>query len=222
MTLMGLAAIALIAIGMVIYGLSTQPTRWTFEVRGYVVEFRKYADHEVVSVEGVDQAGTQSRGLVDHRAVLPDGATLWIRTIAHGLVSWRVDLGAATVQDEAPSRDEDPRVLAARVLLVDIAAVDSDSATALELAIRTSIEAEYAAHAAAAAHDVLGGTPYDTSVVVAKRVQEVELLLSAVRTLHLRVASLALDEADDVRTAVRDLSARLEATIEVDALKHNE
>ena len=205
--------------------------RWTFEHHGHRVEIRNYALREVIAVDGIDQPDTRTRGnrLTEalHTVALPDGTRLrvWIGASGFG-VGCRVDDGSRTVFQTGvgmppvttpqPASVDDPRLVAARVLLADIATVDPEAAATLTAALERMVQAELGARSVVDAHTALGGNVDDAADLLADRTHGLDELLSKLRALHLVVMGVRASDVDDALDDARDAVARVAARTEVE------
>jgi hypothetical protein len=212
---------------------------WTLVHRGQAIEIRNFVFGEQILVDGHAERKTcVTRSLMEseHAVELSDGTRLRVRleTDAHGRVHCRVDDGKKVIFDSAsrssgvetahgtpapaPSA-EDPRLVAARLLLADVAAIDPGAAGVLENALRKVVTAERTARATADAHEALGGRAEDTAELIAERAAGVEEMLATLRALHLRVVSGGTEDLASLLASARDATARIAASSEVDPVR---
>jgi hypothetical protein len=218
--LLGATGVIVLGAGGTAVALSSvlQVQHWRFVYLGRTIEVRNSLLAEVIKVDG-ERVPTERDGdglrYVRHVLRLDNGRVLriWIR--ANGAsATCLADDGAEVVfaSDAPPERvtpEEDPRLLAARVLLTDLAAFDARAAGDLEVALERMVSAERAARSQAAAHAALGG---DGEELVLRRTLELDELLAALRELHL---ALMRDDQPARAVAQRAL-ARMGAMNEVE------
>jgi hypothetical protein len=218
-----LLVLLLVALG--VGALAQVPVnRWRFSWAGHEIEVLNYAFTEKVKVDGafVPTVRTGGDGLTwsERELRLPHRPALRVRIGMQGVtLHCAAHEGDTLVFDSAsPSPRPEPideRLAAARVLLRDLARLDPKGASELERALQQVLAAEQEARQRAAAHTALGG---DGQALVEQASQEVELVLSELRKLHLSTDSAA-EEARDAR---RDALARMAAAREVARLGRKE
>lgn len=206
--------------------------RWAFDHRGHRIEVRNFLFGEQIAIDGVPERNTcVARSLMqaEHEVELPDGIRLRVHIEPAGRgVGCRVEEGGRLIFDSAQRvpvvepvaavvpTNEDPRLVAARILLADVAAVDARAAATLDAALAKMVTAERTARATAVAHEALGGHAEDTAELIAERAADVDEMLVTLRRLHLRVVSGGTDDLATVLASARDAVARIAATSEVD------